>query len=97
LLITVDPENDTVDTLKTHVSQIHPRLIGLTGMPENLAEVRRAYNVDVKPVEGNWKGSKVYSHGTFIYLMGPDGKFLTLLPPFMDPVKMAATIQRYVK
>ncbi len=38
----------------------------------------------------------LFEHGTFIYLIGPDGKFLTLFPPVMAPDAMAAAIGRYL-
>ncbi len=48
-------------------------------------------------VEGrSWQGVDLFDHGSFIYLMGPDGKFLTLFPPVMPPEAMAAAIGRYL-
>ncbi len=44
----------------------------------------------------SWQGTRIIDHGSFIYLMGPDGKFLTLFPPVMPPDAMAAAIGRYL-
>ncbi len=41
-------------------------------------------------------GGALFEHGTFIYLMGPDGKFLSLYPPVIDPAALAAAIARYM-
>ncbi len=96
LLITVDPARDTVEVLADHVPKVHPRLIGLTGTPAQLAAVAKAYRVESEQVGTSWKGEPVFAHGSYIYLMGPDGRFATLLPPVLDAVTMAETIRKYL-
>ena len=96
VLITVDPERDTVANLAPALAKIHPRLIGLTGSPDQLAAARRAYKVGAKATGRDLQGGALYEHGTFIYLMGPDGAFLTLFPPVMPPAALATAIARYL-
>jgi cytochrome oxidase Cu insertion factor (SCO1/SenC/PrrC family) len=63
ILITVDPVRDTPERLKSYLERFHPRLIGLTGTPEQIADALAAYRVGdtVDPV--------------LIYVMGPDGRY----------------------
>ncbi len=96
VLITVDPENDTPEVLAARVAEIHPRLVGLTGTPEAVASARRAYKVDATPVGQSWKGTPLINHGSFLYLMDPDGQLQTILPPVLGPNRMAEIIRRYV-
>ena len=96
LLITVDPARDTVEALAAHVPKVHPRLIGLTGTPTQLAAAAKAYRVETEQVGTSWKGEPVFAHGSYIYLMGPDGRFATLLPPVLDAATMAETIGKYL-
>ena len=96
VLITVDPARDTVASLGPALAKIHPRLIGLTGTPEQLAAARRAYKVGAKVTGWDLAGGALFEHGTFIYLMGPDGGFLSLFPPVIDPAALAAAIARYM-
>ena len=96
ILITVDPKHDTPANLAPAVAKIHPRLIGLTGSLEALSAAAKAYKVSAKPAGRSWQGTQIIDHGSFIYLMGPDGKFLTLFPPVMTPDAMAAAIGRYL-
>ena len=96
LLISVDPANDTPANLAPAVAKIHPRLVGLTGTAAQLAAARAAYQVSAKLAGRSWQGVDLFEHGSFIYLMGPDGKFLTLFPPIMPPEAMAAAIGRYL-
>ena len=96
LLISVDPANDTPANLALAVAKIHPRLVGLTGTAAQLAAARAAYKVSANLAGRSWQGVDLFDHGSFIYLMGPDGKFLTLFPPVMPPEAMAAAIGRYL-
>ncbi len=96
VLITIDPERDTLATLGPALAKIHPRLIGLTGTPEQLAAARQAYKVGAKVTGRDLAGGALFQHGTFIYLMGPDGKFLSLFPPVITPAALAAAIARHM-
>lgn len=96
LLITVDPEADSPEVLARAVPEIHPRLVGLTGSPEALAAARKAYKVEAKPTGRSWKGKPLISHGSFVYLVGPDGALLAILPPVLAPEAMADILRRYV-
>jgi cytochrome oxidase Cu insertion factor (SCO1/SenC/PrrC family) len=44
VLITVDPERDGPAQLADYVGRFHPRLIGLTGTPEQVAEALADYH-----------------------------------------------------
>jgi protein SCO1/2 len=96
LFISVDPGRDTPARLAEFVAKLHPRLVGLTGSAAQTAAAAKAYRVDSRPVARARDGGAILSHGLFIYLMGPDGRFLTLLPPALDAETMAATIRRYM-
>jgi protein SCO1/2 len=96
LLITVDPAIDDVEALAAYVPKVHPRLVGLTGSAEALQATAKAYHVESRKVGTAWDGGPIFSHGSYVYLMGRDGQFLTLLPPVMDAQTMATTIRRYL-
>jgi len=96
ILITVDPAHDTPENLAPAVAKIHPRLIGLTGSRAQLTAAAAAYGVESKPVGTSRDGIEMFSHGSLVYLMGPDGKLLTVFPPVIDGPGMAATIRAYL-
>lgn len=96
IMITVDPENDTPEALAARLPKIHPRLLGLTGTPDAIAAAMKSYKVNANPVGESWKGTPVISHGSYIYLMGPDGELLTVLPPVFSSEAMAGIIARYL-
>ncbi|KAJ9185385.1 hypothetical protein P3X46_005026 [Hevea brasiliensis] len=45
VFISVDPERDTVEQVREYVKEFHPKLIGLTGNPDEIKKAARAYRV----------------------------------------------------
>ncbi|HWV83149.1 MAG TPA: SCO family protein [Hyphomicrobiaceae bacterium] len=77
LFVTVDPERDTPEQLASYVSSFHPRLIGLTGSPEQIAAALKAYRVYAKKVEDpKSTAGFTYDHTSIIYLMDRNGDYL---------------------
>jgi protein SCO1/2 len=80
LFISLDPDRDTPDHLRAYTRFFHPRLRGLTGTPEQLAEVAARYRVRYNFVG---KGQKVHysmDHSANLYVVGRDGRLLRMLP-----------------
>lgn len=96
LLITVDPERDTVETMGTALRLHHGRMVGLTGTEEALQEAYDAFNVEKSLVYEHPDEGPIYAHGSFIYLIGPDGRFKTLLPPILGPDRMVEVVKGYI-
>ena len=96
VLITVDPKRDTVAELKKHAATIHPRLVGLTGTEANLEAAYKAFNLEKKFLFIHPDEGEVYSHGSFIYLLGPDGDFKTLFAPVISPARIAEISAGYI-
>lgn len=96
VLITVDPKRDTVEELNRSVGTIHPRLIGLTGPQDRLDVAYKAFNLEKKFLFEHVDEGAVYSHGSFIYLLGPDGEFKTLFAPVISPVRIAEISAGYI-
>jgi len=77
IFISVDPERDTPEQLAQYVPSFHPRLIGLTGSPEEIQSVAKAYRVYFRKVKDE-KSTAEYTidHTSIIYLMDPNGEFV---------------------
>jgi protein SCO1/2 len=78
IFITVDPERDTPEHLAEYVKLFDARLVGLTGTPEQIAAVAKAYRVYYAKVASRDSAPYLMDHSSFLYLMGPDGRFQTL-------------------
>lgn len=92
VLITIDPERDTPAQLADYVARFHPRLRGLTGSPEQIAEAARRYRVYYAKARRADAGDYLMDHSSFIYLVGPDGRVRSLFRPDTAPEAMAAAI-----
>ena len=97
IFISVDPERDTPAVLKQYVSAFHPRLIGLTGSPAEIADVAKKYLIiyDIRKDEGATE--YLVDHSRQAYLFGPEGEPLALLPYDGTPRDVAAEIVRWVR
>jgi protein SCO1/2 len=76
VFISVDPERDTPDVLRSYAAPFDPRLVALTGTPRALAAVGRTYGVFAAKVPTGEPGGYVMDHTGFVYLIGPDGKYV---------------------
>ena len=76
LFITVDPERDTPDLVKTYAGNFDPRIIGLSGDRAAIDKVLAEYRVYARKAPGAAKGEYTMDHSAVIYLMDRDGKFL---------------------
>lgn len=74
VLITIDPERDTPAQLADYVSRFHPRMEGLTGTAEQVAEVARRYRVFYSRAHSPDMSAYLMDHSSFTYLVGPDGR-----------------------
>jgi protein SCO1/2 len=93
ILISVDPERDTPQVLKDYVSNFHPRMVGLTGTPEQIAQVAKAYRVWYEKAAGATGGEYLMNHTVLIYLMDGDGKYVANFGPEATPDQIAAKIR----
>ncbi|MDB5395694.1 MAG: hypothetical protein JWM91_3200 [Rhodospirillales bacterium] len=98
IFITIDPARDTATQLAGYVPLFDKRLVGLTGTPEQIAAAAKAYKVYYAKADPPGVDTKSYgmNHSSFVYLMDPKGKFLTVFSSDTDSDKMAAEIRRYM-
>ena len=76
VFISVDPERDTPEALRSYAENFHPRLVALTGTLRQLEEVGRTYGVFFAKVPTGAPGVYLMDHTGFVYLIGPDGDYL---------------------
>lgn len=96
LMVTIDPERDRPEAMKRILQNYHPDLVGLTGSTEALKSLRKAFQLEIQKVGEDWDGAPIYAHGSFVYLLGPDLKLETVLPPVLSPAQMARIVRKYL-
>ena len=78
--ITVDPERDTVEAMRSYLANFDPRIVGLTGSPEAIQQVMDGYRVFRRMVPRSAGGYDV-DHTAPIYLMNSAGAFEDIVRP----------------
>ncbi|KAJ1381201.1 Thioredoxin-like superfamily [Sesbania bispinosa] len=96
VFISVDPERDTVEQVGEYVKEFHPKLIGLTGSPDEIKGVARAYRVYyMKTAEED--SDYLVDHSIVIYLMGPDMEFIKFFGKNNDVDSLADGVIKEIK
>jgi len=78
VFVTVDPSRDTPEVMKDYVGNFHPGFVGLTGSEDDVANIAKAYRVYYRKVDPTGPDIPyLMDHTTLVYLMGPDGDYVT--------------------
>jgi len=96
LFITVDPERDTPDILKTYLENFDSRIIGLTGDPPTTEAIAKAFRVYAKKVPGEKSGDYTVDHTGVVYLMDRRGKFVSAFNLQRPPQQAARELEAYL-
>ena len=97
IFITTDPERDTPAVMKEYVAAFHPRLIGLTGTPEEIAAVSKSFGVYALKQENEGSSEYLVNHSRLAMLFGPKGEPIALLPHEDGANAIAAELKKWVK
>jgi protein SCO1/2 len=97
IFITTDPERDTPAVLKEYVSAFHPRLIGLTGTPQEIAAVSKAHGVWSAKKEAEGASDYLVDHSRMALLFGPKGEPIAILPHDEGADAILAELKKWVR
>ena len=97
IFITTDPERDTPQVMKQYVSAFHPRLIGLTGTPDQIAGVAKKHGVYFQKAEDPGASEYRVDHMRIALLFGPKGEPIAILPHDKGAEAVAAELKRWVR
>jgi protein SCO1 len=81
--VTVDPERDNAERLRTFLASFDPTFVGATGTPRQLADVRKEYGISVSDkmfVDGQPKSNYFLDHSSYVYLIDRAGKLRAMMP-----------------
>lgn len=95
IFISVDPERDTPEKLAGYVKNFDSHLVGLSGTPEQVASVAKAYRVFYEKTANEAQPAAYgMNHTSIIYLMGPDGEYITHFMPTTDVDAMVEKLNK---
>ncbi len=97
LFISIDPERDTQEVVAEFTDAFHPRLIGLTGSPEQIEQAAKAFAVYYSRGEDAPGGGYLMDHSNVTYLFGPDGLPIATLPTDLGAEAVAEELAKWVR
>lgn len=92
VFVTIDPTRDTPKMLAEYTKLFDSRIVGLTGSTAQIEAVERAYRVYAERVDSANNTEYLMNHSSFVYLVGPDGKFVALFRQGASPREIADAI-----
>lgn len=95
VLISVDPDRDTPERMGAYTAAFDERILGLTGSMEQVEQAADMFKTTFRKVS---LGDDAYAvdHPSVMFLMGPDGTYITHLDHHLSPGQLIRTIQKYV-
>jgi len=96
VFISIDPDRDTPEALAEYAAMLHPKLVALTGSPDQIKLASQAYKTFYKKRE---TGDEYYlmDHSTFTYLMLPGTGFVDFFRREITSEQMAESVACFVK
>ncbi len=91
IFITIDPERDTPEVVAEFADVMHPKMIGLTGSPEQIKAASQTYRTYYRRQAGGGDDYLV-DHSTFTYLVLPEHGFVDFFRRDVGPEQIAETV-----
>ena len=95
IFISIDPERDTPQQVGEFASNMHERMIGLTGSPEQIATASKAYRTYFRKQDSDDEYYLV-DHSTFTYLVLPEQGFVDFFRREVTPEQMAERVACFI-
>lgn len=93
VFLSVDPERDTPERLKSYVAQFDPAFVGVTVAEPQLAEITRALGIAYAKVPGATPESYQMDHSAAMILLNPQGQIAAYLTPPFELAKLVADLK----
>lgn len=98
IFISIDPERDTPQVLKTYTAFFDDRILGLTASPALVRAATERFRVRYEKVSepGAMTGHYAMDHSTGMFLLGPDGAFMRKFPHGMPATEATKIIADFM-
>ncbi|MFQ6672359.1 MAG: SCO family protein [Candidatus Tectimicrobiota bacterium] len=98
VFVTVDPDRDTPERLRQHLTVFNPAFIGLWGTPEELGRVYEAYDVThEKVLVGESAAGYLMNHTATVFVVGPEGQLRSSHGFFTPPEEVVSDIRQLLR
>ncbi len=93
--ISVDPERDTTEKLRSYTKYFHPSISGITGSKEEIDTVVKLYGAAYQIVQGDSAMGYTVDHSASIYVIDPKGKIVDMLPHGLPVEEIIKAIRKF--
>ena len=97
MLVSVDPERDTLEALKEYTAFFHPNIIGVSGSAEELRKIVSLYRSDFEIEHNEDNENYSVAHMSFVYVIDPQGNLRDLLAHQSIPVEIVKRMRHVLK
>lgn len=97
IFISIDPERDTPAKVGEFAAAFTDKAVGLTGSPEAIKASADKFGVYYSKGESTADGAYLMNHSNIVYLFGPDGRPVAMLPTDEGADAVAAELARWVR
>ncbi len=96
MLISVDPDRDTVQKLENYTKYFHPQIVGVTGTKAQIDEIAKRYDVKYRKAEGSSPESYLVDHTGYIFVLDKKGKIRDYLPHAVQIGRAVEVIRKLI-
>ena len=96
VFVSVDPARDTPEVVADFTDSMHPRMLGLTGSPEQVKAASQAYRAFYK-AQDTEDDYYLVDHSTLTYLTLPEAGFAGFFRRDAAPAEMADRVQCFLE
>lgn len=93
VLVTVDPERDTVASMASYVRYLSPEYIGLTGSPSQIRAAADGYGVTYSRIDTTSAGGYAMAHTAELYLIDARGRLRSHYPFGSDAAEIVRDLE----
>ena len=101
IFVSIDPGRDTPARVGEFASAFSPRLLGLTGTPEQIATAAKAFAAYYARGKETPGGGYLMDHSRVAFLFDPEGRPIEMLPvdkgAAEGPAAVAAELEKWVR
>lgn len=95
VFVTIDPEHDGAKEVGQYAGLFNAPIIGLSGSPAQIAQVKKQYGIYAEPVPHAAMGKEM-AHTAAVLLFDRNGQFVTTIAPTEPDSAALAKIERLV-
>jgi len=97
VFLSVDSDRDHPEQVKKFIAVHDPRIQGLTGAAGAVQTVANEFGVIARRYQGKKALDYRIEHSSFLYLLDPQGRIVTLYPAGVSPERIAADLEQKLR